>query len=368
MKGRPHRQLPAFGLVMWLLCGAIAPAWGHGQPPVVLSLVETRPARFAMSLRQPYSDDLAIPPALQPRFPAHCRVLATELDCRGAPGPGHRAIQGLRGQTLAVDREGLSDERTTAELIYVITWLNGQRESGLLRPLPDQDRSQLSADEATSATTGSISALSVAGRYLRLGISHILAPLQGADHLLFVLGLMLLVGNLTSLLWCVTAFTIGHSLTLSAAAIDFVRLPAPPIEALIALSIVFVARELARANSDPARPASPPTTHPVPTSAPTLALGFGLLHGLGFASALAEAGLPTAQRALALFSFNAGVEIGQLAWVVLWLPLWRVYRRLAARPDRRRLRQVPAYVLGSLAAALTLSRLFDVFSPLRLDR
>lgn len=363
MKGRPPRHMPAVWLAFCLLLCAAAPAWGHGQPPVVLSLVETSPDRFAMSLRQPYSDDLATPPPLQPRFPAHCRVLATMLDCRGEPGPGHATSHGLRGQTLAIERAGHADEPATVELIYVVTWLDRTRESGLLRPLPEQDRSQLSGDTPTSAMTVSMSALRVAGRYLRLGIGHILAPLQGADHLLFVLGLMLLVLDLGSLLGCVTAFTLGHSLTLSAAALDLVRLPAPPVEALIALSIVFVARELARGADDDALSTSTHARRREPTSAATLALGFGLLHGLGFASALSEAGLPTSQRALALFSFNVGVELGQLAWIVLWLPLWRVYRRLAGRPDRRRLRLVPAYLLGSLAAALTLSRLFDVFSP-----
>lgn len=357
MRHRRSPYLPALWLALWMCCGAAGHAFGHGQPPTVLSLVETSPDRFAMHVRLPVRGDSEGPPPLQPRFPAHCRALPAELDCRGEPGTLH----GLRGQVLAVARDGHAEEQAASELIYVITWLDGQRESGLLRPLANQDRSQLSAGEP--AATGGTSAMVVAGRYLRLGIGHILAPLQGADHLLFILGLMLLVADLAALLWCVTAFTLGHSLTLSAAALDLLRLPAPPLEALIALSIVFVARELARFASPDSTPVSGILRPGRKTSAATLALGFGLLHGLGFASALAEAGLPTAQRALALVSFNAGVEVGQLTWVVLWLPLWRVYRRWAAPPDRQRLRLVPAYVLGSLAAALTLSRLIDVFSP-----
>lgn len=358
MRRLPSPYFPAIWLALWVFCAAAGHAFGHGQPPTVLSLVETSPDRFAMRLRAPAPGDSEGPPPLQPRFPAHCRTLPAELDCRGEPGTLH----GLRGQVLSLARDGHAEDQAAAELIYVITWLDGQRESGLLRPLPKQDRSQLSATEP--AETGGTSTMVVAGRYLRLGVGHILAPLQGADHLLFILGLMLLVADLAALLWCVTAFTLGHSLTLSAAALDLLRLPAPPLEALIALSIVFVARELARSASLDSTPAPGISRPGRKTSAPTLALGFGLLHGLGFASALAEAGLPTAQRALALVSFNAGVEVGQLTWVVLWLPLWRVYRRWAAPPDRQRLRLVPAYVLGSLAAALTLSRLIDVFSPL----
>lgn len=351
-------QLSALCLTVWLALAltTAGSAEGHGQPPVVLSLVEVSSARFTMTLRSPLRSDRNAALPLVPVFPDHCRQKGPELDCRGPAG----GAQGLRGQLLAV-APSPDGEPSASELIYVITWLGGQRESGLLRPLPDQDRSRLSAAQPSAAAVES--ALSVGSRYLRLGLSHILAPLQGADHLLFVLGLMLLVADLGALLWCVTAFTLGHSLTLSVSALDLVRLPTPPVEAMIALSIVFIAQELVRTTEVPRDLPPRRARRAALTAPPILAIGFGLLHGLGFASALAEAGLPTTQRALALLSFNVGVELGQLAWVVLWLPLWRLYRRRAQPPARRALRLAPAYVLGSLSAALSLSRLFDVFFP-----
>ena len=354
MKRRPRLAGFFLTLVWCALSGLPATVLGHGRPPVVLHLVETHPDRFAMSLHSPVES--ADPVPLQPRFPSHCRVLASELDCRGTPSTG----QGLRGGLLAVEMADSSDDQRTLELIYVITWLDGEHESGLLRPLPGEDRCQLAPRQPAALLPGSTWTTSL--RYLRLGVEHILAPLAGADHLLFVLGLILLVGDLRTLLWCITAFTLGHSLTLAAATLDLLRLSGPPVEILIALSIVFLARELAQSVTFPADLANPKARRSHGGSAALLALSFGLLHGLGFASALADAGLPTGQRALALLSFNAGVEVGQLIWVIAWLPLWRLYRRYAASPERGWLRLGPAYVLGSLAAALTLSRLFDVLS------
>ena len=202
-----------------------------------------------MSLRSPVES--ADPVPLQPRFPSHCRVLASELDCRGTPSTG----QGLRGGLLAVEMADSSDDQRTLELIYVITWLDGEHESGLLRPLPGEDRCQLAPRQPAALLPGSTWTTSL--RYLRLGVEHILAPLAGADHLLFVLGLILLVGDLRTLLWCITAFTLGHSLTLAAATLDLLRLPGPPVEILIALSIVFLARELAQSVTFPADLANP---------------------------------------------------------------------------------------------------------------
>ena len=146
--------------------------------------------------------------------------------------------------------------------------------------------------------------LDVLATYLRLGIEHILT---GPDHLLFVLCLLLLVPSLGKLLATVTAFTLAHSLTLGAATLGFIDLPAPPIEAMIALSIVFLAAELLR--GDAGRSA---ITRSYPW---LLAFSFGLLHGLGFAGALAEIGLPHGEIPAALFAFNIGVELGQLAFI-----------------------------------------------------
>ena len=188
----------------------------------------------------------------------------------------------------------------------------------------------------------------VARHYVELGFEHILG---GYDHLLFVFGLLLLITNRRLLIATITAFTIGHSLTLSLAMLGVARVPAPPIEALIAGSIFVLAVELAR----------------VPGGATTLirrrpwvmAVLFGFLHGLGFAGALRAVGLPADAVPLALLSFNVGIEIGQLVFVVGILALVA-----AARPVTRRIpawaHALPVYAMGSLAACWTIERMLPL--------
>jgi hydrogenase/urease accessory protein HupE len=183
--------------------------------------------------------------------------------------------------------------------------------------------------------------------YVGLGIEHILF---GVDHLLFVLCLLLLVRGIRSLLATVTAFTLAHSITLAAATLGFIRVPATPVEATIALSIVFLACELVRGDG----------RRTVARSHPWLvAFSFGLLHGLGFAGALAEVGLPQGEIPLALFAFNVGVELGQLAFVTAVLSLWRLVRlvplRLPACTPR-----AAGYAIGSVAAFWVFARLASV--------
>ncbi|MGH7789157.1 MAG: HupE/UreJ family protein, partial [Candidatus Binatia bacterium] len=174
--------------------------------------------------------------------------------------------------------------------------------------------------------------------YVVIGIEHILG---GLDHLLFVAGLLLLVRTRRLLIETITAFTVGHSITLSLAVLDVVRLPSGPIELLIACSVFWLAVELAR---DPtARPSL------VQRRPWIMALAFGLLHGLGFASALQEVGLPQADLPLALVAFNLGIEIGQLLFVALCLSAAALLRRVPARWPAWAA-QVPLYIMGTLAA------------------
>jgi hypothetical protein len=179
--------------------------------------------------------------------------------------------------------------------------------------------------------------------YCRLGSEHILL---GFDHLLFVLGLMLLVQTWGTLIKTISAFTGAHSVTLALAVLGVVDVPPAPVEALIAVSIVLLAAELTRP------PHAPPT---LARRYPWLvAFAFGLLHGLGFAGALAEIGVPSDRIALALLSFNLGVEAGQLAFVMAMLgPLVLAQRSARAWP---RARLVPAYAIGALAVAWTFER------------
>jgi hypothetical protein len=188
-----------------------------------------------------------------------------------------------------------------------------------------------------------------ARRYLALGVEHILL---GFDHLLFVLGLLLIVRGPWLLIKTVTAFTLAHSLTLALATLGLVAVPSTPVEAAIALSIVFLAAEILRA-----RQGRSGLTHRYPW---LIAFGFGLLHGLGFAGALAEIGLPAGEIPVALLFFNLGVEIGQLLFVAAVLCLRAALRRLAiAWPPW--LEPLPAYTIGTLACFWFLERAGALF-------
>jgi hypothetical protein len=189
------------------------------------------------------------------------------------------------------------------------------------------------------------SRLGIATTYVALGIEHILG---GIDHLLFVLALFLLVGATRELVTTITAFTLAHSATLAAAALGFVHVPSAPVEAVIALSIVFVAAEIVHGLAGrPGLTARRPWV---------VAFIFGLLHGLGFAGALAEVGLPPHAIPLALLGFNVGVELGQLAFVAGLLGLGAAAARLAV-PRPRWSAWVAPYAIGAVAAYWTLARL-----------
>src|SRR5262249_38093978 len=207
---------------------------------------------------------------------------------------------GLEGKTLAV--AGL--EETVTDVLVRIQHADGRPETHLLRPA------------APSVTLGA--ATSGAGRalaYLRIGVEHILL---GADHLLFVLGLLLIVGNRWMLVKTITSFTVAHSITLAIATLGYARAPLPPLNAAIALSILFLGPEIVR---NWRGETSFTIRHPW-----VVAFAFGLLHGFGFASGLAAMGLPKAELPLALLLFNLGVEIGQLVFVFLILGLERSFR------------------------------------------
>ena len=176
--------------------------------------------------------------------------------------------------------------------------------------------------------------------YTVLGVEHILT---GFDHLCFVLALVLIVGFNRRLFWTVTAFTLAHSITLALATLGVIHVPRPPVEAVIALSIVFVASEIVQQHRG---------REGLAAKQPWLvAFAFGLLHGLGFAGALAEIGIPANSIPLALLFFNIGVEVGQLLFIAVVFAATRILFILAAnRTDLRRAAMVPAYMIGGLAS------------------
>jgi hydrogenase/urease accessory protein HupE len=184
----------------------------------------------------------------------------------------------------------------------------------------------------------------IAWSYLLLGIEHILG---GIDHLLFVLALLLIVRGGKRIVATVTAFTIAHSITLVAATLGWVHVPGPPVEAIIALSIVFVAAEVVHGlRGKPGLTARAPWV---------VAFTFGLLHGFGFAGALAEVGLPQKAIPVALLMFNVGVEIGQLLFVGAVLMIIALARRLSLSTPRWAEYAVP-YAIGTVAMYWVIDR------------
>ena len=202
----------------------------------------------------------------------------------------------------------------------------------------------LQPDKPTTTIPTEPNAWQVAKLYIELGIEHILI---GIDHLLFVLGLLLLVGGIMPLVKTVTAFTIAHSITLALAALDIVRVPQAPVEAVIALSIVFLAREYLMYKRD-----HPSLTAEYPW---LVAFIFGLLHGFGFAGVLQEIGFPQKDIPLALFTFNAGVEIGQLLFIGVLLVIYAAFKKTKIQLPTWSWKILP-YGMGTMAMCWLIER------------
>jgi hydrogenase/urease accessory protein HupE len=312
--------------------GAPAAADAHELRPAYLEIRQTEPDRFAVWWKVPALGDRRL--SLTLRMPDNCRAEAEPLGLFEGGAHHERSVQvcegGLAGRAIAID--GLNSTFTDA--LVRISWAGGAAEVYRLRP----DMPRLTVQGAPSTAR-------IAATYFRLGVDHILS---GTDHLLFVFALMLLIRTVGMLVRTITAFTLAHSITLSAAALGYVGLPQPPVEAVIALSIVFVARELAEPQRDEGR---------LSERYPWLvAFVFGLLHGFGFAGALTSIGLPPTDLPLALLTFNAGVEAGQLLFVGGVLVAKRVLlpRGIAASVP---LREVGAYGIGTLATWWMVTRL-----------
>ena len=305
-----------------LLALGARPARAHPVDAATLTLNEVEPGRFALQF-QVGSPALRREIATPAVFPAPCRVEGGFLDCRPA---------GLAGTIEFPWLEG-----TMTRLVVDVEWLNGAR---LLRMVTASARAL-----TIHGSTGAASLAPVVRDYIRLGVEHILT---GYDHLLFVVALTLLVRRRKTLVATITAFTVAHSLSLASTVLGLVSVPPAPVEATIALSIVLVCGECLRADDSLTR------------RAPWLvAFAFGLLHGLGFASALMEVGLPAQHIPTALLCFNVGVELGQLAVIGAVLALRTLARRLhLGRPWMER---GFVYAMGAVAAFWSLDRLAAVF-------
>jgi len=307
-----------------LLAAVAAPAGAHEVRPAYLELHEARGGEIDLLWKTPMLGEmrLALRPVLSGPSEEIVPVATRRTGSASVQTWRLRLREPLRGRSLRIEglEATMTDTLVRAEFADGTTWV---------------ERLTPKAPEAVIPTRPGGG--TVAATYLGLGIEHILT---GIDHLLFVLALILITRGGWRLVKTVTAFTFSHSLTLTAATLGFVHVPQPPVEAIIALSIVFVAAEIVRG-----RQGRPGLTDRAPW---LVALTFGLLHGLGFAGGLSEAGLPQGHIPLALLFFSMGVEVGQFLFVGTVLAfLWTARRvRLAAPPW---LQVVPPYAIGCLA-------------------
>ena len=321
-------RLLILGLLIFL------PSWVHAHEvrPGYLELRESQPGLFSTTWKVPARGDYRL--AIQPSYPEFCRQIGepmtAQADSAFIERGRIRCDKPLAGSRIFV--RGL--EATQTDVLVRIDGTDGAVETERLTP-----------SQPDFIVPANPSRLAVFWTYFQLGVEHILT---GVDHLLFVLCLVLLVRDVRMLLATVTAFTVAHSITLAAATLGFVNVRSAPVEATITLSIVFLASELLR---DPAQRSDITQYYPW-----LVAFSFGLLHGLGFAGALAEVGLPHGEIPLALFSFNVGVECGQLAFIAAVLSV--IYLgRLALRQSPVWAPRVAAYAIGCIASYWVFERL-----------
>jgi len=315
--------------------------WAHEARPAYLEIKEIAPGQFSVLWRTPVLAGMRLPIAL--KLPDEVRNLKEPAVQELADSLVERRLvdagpNGLAGKRIEI--EGLP--LTITDAVVRVEMLDGRKWTTIARP------SQPWVDIAASQSW-----LGVARTYTVQGIRHILF---GADHMLFVLGLLLIVKDRWMLLKTVTAFTVAHSITLAVATLGYAEVPVVPLNAAIALSILFLGPEIVRSwRGD----TSFTIRHPW-----VVAFAFGLLHGFGFASALTSAGLPRHELPLALVSFNVGVEVGQLGFIALILALERSFRILEIRWPHW-VQVLPGYTVGSLGAFWTVQRLVLVLAGAR---
>lgn len=333
-----NRWLASIATALIVLAASSA-SRAHESRPGYLQVNEVTPGRYAVVWRTPLTSGMRLP----------VKLVFPEGTTNVAP-PSLRELPDSRIEHFLIENaEGLLGKRiafaglqaTITDVLVRVQLADGTQSDTLVHP------SQAWVDIAAAP-----SQWSVARTYVRYGIEHILG---GIDHLLFVLALLLIVRDARRMIFTITAFTVAHSLTLGAATLGWVRVPGAPIEAVIALSIVFVAAEILRSRQG---------ADGLIARAPwVVAFGFGLLHGFGFAGALADVGLPKHAIPTALLCFNVGVELGQLMFVGIVLSAIWVLRKIPAKLPRWTSSAVP-YLIGSIAMFWTVERVFAFWPSL----
>ena len=311
------------------LCWLIAlPAFAHEMRPAYLELREENPGAYSVLWKTPMRGDERL--AVEPQFSGkENRIMP--VTTRTPPGAAVQTWRllapGLRGQTVRI----LGLERTMTDALVRFEFADGTTWM-----------QRLTARQPSAVIPARQSVAEVSSMYLFLGAEHILT---GIDHLLFVLGLIIITRGGWNLVKTVTAFTLSHSITLTAATLGFVRVPQRPVEATIALSILFLAAEIVRSRQG---------TVGVAARWPwVVAFTFGLLHGLGFAGGLNATGLPAAHIPTALLFFSGGVEIGHFSFVAAVLGLWALLRCVPVPIWAWR---IPSYAIGTVSAFWLIQR------------
>ena len=304
----------------------------HEVRPGFLELRQVDEQTWSVLWKVPALGEMRL--ALHPHFPPNCRTPAEPIILHTADAHVERTTirceGGLEGRNIFID--GLAATMTDVLVRFV-------RENGSVQV------ARLTPSTPAFVFEAVPDSFQVAQAYLLLGVEHILG---GIDHLLFVFGLLLLVRGPWLLVKTVTAFTVAHSITLAAATLGWVRVQQAPVEAVIALSILFLASELAKQrHGDLGLMQRYPWI---------VAFTFGLLHGFGFAGALRQVGLPESDVPLALFTFNVGVEVGQLLFIGIVLLVLAGLRRVRVRIPAW-VNAAPAYGIGTMAAFWTLQRM-----------
>jgi hydrogenase/urease accessory protein HupE len=299
-------------------------AAAHPLAPALLELSELDGGQYNVLWRVPALRVRGV--KLRVRIPEHCREVTIPVTRHAKRGVENTwtvdcGAVGLVDRELAVD--GLVSPLSA---VVRVVFADGRKVDGLV-----------TSGAAGFVVPADARAIDVARNYLRLGLEHIAT---GLDHLLFVFGLMLLASTGRRILATVTAFTVGHSVTLALAAFGLVHVGSAPVELAIALSVLLVAIEVARRDGRQSQPSGRPWA---------IAAGFGLLHGLGFAAALSNTGLTASALVLGLAAFNIGIEIGQLAFVLLVVTAGFLATRVLPPLPAWAMR-VPVYAMGTVAA------------------
>ena len=316
-------------------------ARAHELRPAYLQLRQTSSETYDVLWKVPArGDDERL--SLYVQLPETCTNLTepTGLFAGGAYAErwSIRSPNGLTGESIRI----LGLASTLTDVLVRLEQLDGASQI-----------IQLTASNPSFVVQSSPGLWQVAATYMKIGVEHILL---GVDHLLFVLGLLMVVRARMMLLKTITSFTVAHSITLAVATLGYASAPLPPLNAAIALSILFLGPEIVRAWRGQT---SLTIRYPW-----MIAFAFGLLHGFGFASGLSTTGIPQSELPLALLSFNGGVELGQLAFVALVLLLLKSFRVLEMRWPVW-VQRTPGYVVGVCGAYWTIERTAALFAMLQ---